>query len=257
MSIVRLYNCPYFINGECSLRSHDDPLIDFWNSKYIAEAIIPHCPKGREYCHVGVDTDNWSGDTLKLIRTIINGYRRNGNSNTGEIVDIIEQILERQDDMKDYSSLESLLVSRKWSEKKQAEARQEGREEAWDLAQRVNLLPEVKEGAYGIDELGEAFGACDWSKVLLMPVEELLAKDKKYQEEKKALHVGDEVEFGVRAIVSKKYRGYITDFVSPNTVRVLTKELGTIRVEFKECKKTGKHNPYIEKVMASFEEEKE
>ena len=107
MSIVRLYNCPYFVNGECSLRSHDDPLIDFWNSEYIAEPIIPHCPKGRAYCIVDVDTDKWSKGTLELIRILIKEWRRK-SGNAGEIIDIIEQVLRRQDDMKDLSSESSL-----------------------------------------------------------------------------------------------------------------------------------------------------
>jgi len=127
-------------------------------------------------------------------------------------------------------------------------ALKEGRKEAWDLARRIAAFGE---DTYSWSELDSAFGShCD-NTIFEMPVDEALAKDKKYQEE--ALRVGDEVEFSVGSIVSKKYRGYITDFVSQNSVRVLTKELGTIRVEPKDCKKTGKHSDEIEKVMASFE----
>lgn len=250
MSIVRLYNCPYFINGECSLRSHDNPLIDYWDSNCIAAPIIPQCPKDRAYCCVDVDTDKWSGDTLKLIRTLVNGYRRNGDGNAGEIIDIIEQILERQDDMKDLTS-EVLCVSRKWFDKKQAEARQEGREEAWDLARRiVTDYPDSDVyNFYTIDEVLKVFGMKTWD-VLKMPVGFAMAKDKKYQEEKKALHIGDEVEFAACGTTRK---GYIINLVSPALVRVLTKDLGTYPVGPEECKKTGKHNPDIEKVMASFE----
>lgn len=248
MNIVRLYTCPYFMDGECALRSNDQ-LLDYWNADCLVEQTRNfRCPRNREYCRIDVDTDNWSGDALKLICTIVNGYRRNGNGNTGEVIDVIEQIVGRLDNMKDSSS-EVLCVSRKWFEEKQEEARQEGREEAWDLARRIAT---VGYDCYTADEVDKVFGKGNILS-LRTPVDELLAKDKKYQEEKKALHIGDEVEFGVRAIDSKKYRGYITDFVSPNTVRVLTKELGTIRVEPKDCTKTGKHNPDIEKVMASFE----
>lgn len=134
--------------------------------------------------------------------------------------------------------------------KAREEGCKEGREEAWDLARRVV--------AYGPDcytgsDFDSVFGSCNATSIFEMPVDEALAKDNKYQEEKKALHVGDEVEFGAKAIASKKYRGFITDFVPQNTVRVLTKELGTIRVEPEDCKKTGKHSDEIEKVMASFE----
>ena len=246
MNIVRLYNCPYFINGECSLRSHDDPLIDFWNSKYIAEAIIPHCPKGRAYCNVDVDTDKWSKGTLELIHILVKDWRRKGSSNAGEIIEIIEQILRRRDDMKDLST-ESLCVSRKCFEEKQAEARQE----AWDLARRiVTCGPDCYTGS----DFDSVFGSCNSLSIFEMPVDEALAKDKKHQEEKKALHVGDEVEFGFKAISNNKYRGYIINFISPNTVRVLTKEVGTVRIEPEDCKKTGKHSEEIERAMASFEE---
>ena len=132
----------------------------------------------------------------------------------------------------------------------QIKAKEEGREEAWDLARRIVTC---ESDAYEGREIDSVFGSCPANDIFGMPAGEALVKDKKYQEEKKALHVGDEVEFGVRAIDSKKYRGYITDFVPQNTVRVLTKELGTIRVEPKDCKKTGKHSEEIEKVMASFE----
>ena len=256
MSIVRLYNCPYFINGECSLRSHDDPLIDYWNNKYLAEYIIPHCPKGRAYFHVDVDTDNWSGDTLGLIRTLVNGCR-NYNGNAGEIVEIIEQVLRRQDDMKDYSSLESLCVSRKWSEKKQAEARQKGREEAWDLARRIVT---TGNGCYTIDEVNKVFGNMN---ILRTPIDEVLAKDKEYQEEKKTLHIGDEVEFigsnpNYKVKVKEVMTGYVIGFVGglsdECSVRILTKHGLYIRSR-EMCEKTGRHNPDIEKVMASFEEE--
>lgn len=247
MSIVRLYNCPYFVNGECSLRSHDDPLIDFWNSEYIAEPIIPHCPKGRAYCIVDVDTDKWSKGTLELIRILIKEWRRK-SGNAGEIIDIIEQVLRRQDDMKDLSS-EVLCVSRKWFEEKQAEARQEGREEAWDLARRI---VSIGDGCYTMSEVNEIFDTGTWD-VLRMPVEEALAKDKKYQKEKKTLHVGDEVEFWDGS-VNITTKGYVVNIVSPEIVRVLTKKYGTCTMHPEKCKKTGKFNEDLVKGLAAFDE---
>ena len=125
-------------------------------------------------------------------------------------------------------------------------AKEKGREEAWDLARRIVTSGD---GCYSIVEANEAFGEMN---ILRTPVEEVLAMDKEYQEKKKALHVGDEVEFGFKAISNKKYRGYIINFVSPNTVRVLTKEVGTVRIEPEDCEKTGRHSDEIEKAMASF-----
>ena len=142
-----------------------------------------------------------------------------------------------------------LLISDAQKKAKE-EGCKEGRKEAWDLAQRINLLPLVKEGAYVIDDLGEAFGTCDWSKVMLMPVEEALKKDKAYQEDKNTLHVGDEVEFTACGTTRK---GYVINVVSPVLVRVLTKDLGTYPEAAEKCKKTGKHSDEIVKAMASFE----
>ena len=135
--------------------------------------------------------------------------------------------------------------------KAREEGCKEGREEAWDLARRIAI---TGDGCYAIDEVNKVFGDLN---ILRTPVEEVLARDKKYQEEKKKLHIGDEVEFGFEAISNKKYRGYIINFVLPNTVRVLTKEVGTVRIESEDCEKTGKHSDEIEKVMASFEEEED
>lgn len=142
-----------------------------------------------------------------------------------------------------------LLISDAQKKAKE-EGRKEGRKETWDLARRI-----VTQGSdtYTGSEYDSVFGSHNANTIFGMPADDALALDKKYQEDKKALHVGDEVEFGAKAIASKKYRGFITDFVPPNTVRVLTKELGTIRVEPEDCKKTGKHSDEIEKVMASFE----
>lgn len=245
MSIVRLYNCPYFINGECSLRSHDDSLIDFWNNKYLAEPIIPHCPKNRAYCHVDVDTDKWSKGTLELIRILVKGWRRN-NGNADEIIEIIEQILRRQDDMKDSSS-EALCVSRKWFEEKQAEARQEGREEAWDLARRITVLGE---DVYTNEELGQAFGSCNENKIFNLPPDEAIEKYRAYQKKKEELHVGDEVEFITDASTVK---GYIVNINLPTFVRVLTKERGTYTVQIVKCKKTGNVNEDLIKALNAFD----
>lgn len=155
--------------------------------------------------------------------------------------------------MKD-SSLEALCVSRKWSEKKQAEARQEGREEAWDLARRIVA---AGEDTYTFEDMHKLFGADAYTKIFNTPVEDALSKDKKFQEEK-ALQVGDEVEFIAPGCTKLKevLKGYVigVDEESPRWVSILTKD-GSYYKSPVMCAKTGKHNPYVEKLMASFEEE--
>ena len=85
------------------------------------------------------------------------------------------------------------------------------------------------------------------------------------QEEKNALHVGDEVEFigsnpNYKVKVNEVMTGYVIGFVDglsdECSVRILTKKHGTYLRSREMCEKTGKHNPDVEKVMASFEEEK-
>lgn len=126
----------------------------------------------------------------------------------------------------------------------QRKAKEEGREEAWDLARRiVTCGPDCYTG---IEVLDSVFGSCNASSIFGTSADEALAKDKKYQEEKKTLHVGDEVEFGV-------FRGYIIKILSSDEVRVLTKIYDTFTVSCKNCKKTGRHSDEIEKAMTSFE----
>lgn len=128
-------------------------------------------------------------------------------------------------------------------------ALKEGREEAWDLARRIVT---TGENCYSIVEVEKAFGNMN---ILTTPIEEVLAKDKAYQKEKKTLHVGDEVEFWDGSVRATK--GYVINVISPEIVRVLTKKYGTCTMHPEKCKKTGKHSKEIEKAMASFEEESE
>lgn len=78
-----------------------------------------------------------------------------------------------------------------------------------------------------------------------MPVDEALAKDKKHQEEKKALHVGDEVE-------CKGIKGYIVKILPDTYIRVLTKD-GTCTLLPEKCKRTGKTNEDLVKALAAFD----
>ena len=124
---------------------------------------------------------------------------------------------------------------------------EEGRKEAWDLARRI-----VTQGSdtYTGSEYDSVFGSHNANTIFGMPADDALALDKKYQEDKKALHVGDEVEFTTDL---SPIKGYITNLVSPEIVRILTKKHGTFTISPEKCKKTGNHSDEIEKAMASFE----
>lgn len=141
-------------------------------------------------------------------------------------------------------------------------ALKEGRKEAWDLARRIVISGP---NCYAIDEVNKAFGDLNifntpagYLNIFNTPVEEVLAKDKKYKEEKNALHIGDEVEFIAPGCTKLKEvrKGYVMGIVedSPRCVCILAKD-GSYHRSHEMCEKTGKHNPDIEKVMASFEEE--
>lgn len=144
-----------------------------------------------------------------------------------------------------------LLISDAQKKAKE-EGCKEGREEAWDLARRIVT-------SHGVDiyigiEFDSVFGSRDANTIFGIPADEALAKDKAFQEKKKTLHVGDEVEFDERLIpLNMTHRGYITRLdYQKKVVEVFTKEVGTITVNVIACKKTGNHSDEIEKLMASF-----
>ena len=135
--------------------------------------------------------------------------------------------------------------------KAKEEGCKEGREETWDLARRI--VTTHGPDCYTRSDFDSAFGSHNADTIFGMPADEALAKDKKYQEEKKALHIGDEVEFEVKmGSIIEWHRGYITNLISPVLVRVLTEKYGTITVSPEKCKKTGRHSDEIEKAMALF-----
>ena len=250
MNVVRLYTCPYFIDGKCSL-CEDAHLLNYLNVDYLIEQTESlHC-LNREGCCLDIDMDIWAGKEIELLRMIISMYK-NRKCGGDEITAVIEQMLGGLANMKDSSS-GGLCVSREWFEEKQAEARQEGREEAWDLARRIGTCGD---DCYTYDEARDLFESRTFGQILRMPVEEALSKDKEYQEDKKALHVGDEVEFVApgRTKFKELHKGYVIgiDEESPRWVYILTKD-GSYHRSPVMCKKTGKHNPDVEKVMASFE----
>lgn len=145
-----------------------------------------------------------------------------------------------------------LLISDAQKKAKE-EGCKEGREEAWDLARRIGTWGD---DCYTHDEVRDLFERRTFGQILRMPVEEVLARDREYQKEKKTLHVGDEVEFVApgRTKFKELHKGYVIgiDKEIPRWVYILTKD-GSYHRSPVMCEKTGKHNPDIEKVMASFE----
>lgn len=133
------------------------------------------------------------------------------------------------------------------------EARKAGREEAWDLARRIAV---TGPDCYSIVEVNEAFGNLN---ILRTPVEEVLAKDKEYQEKKNALHVGDEVMYEDCA-TDATLKGFVLG-VNDSGVRILRLSLNNIPVitywDKGACKKTGNHNPDIVKVLEALKEDKD
>ena len=141
-----------------------------------------------------------------------------------------------------------LLISDAQKKAKE-EGCKEGRDEAWDLARRiVTYGPDC----YDFEDIRNLFGVNTPGKVLKKPLKEVLAKDMEIQKEKKTLHVGDEVMIDTT-------RAYITSLNvgTPGLVRALSKDGNSFTVLAECAKKTGKHNSDMEKVMASFEEDKE
>lgn len=133
-------------------------------------------------------------------------------------------------------------------------ALKKGREEAWDLARRIATYG--AEGAYTFKDVRNVFCTNTLTKVFNTPVEEALDKDKKHQEEKKELHVGDEVEF--TGFANSLMRGYVMNLNAPgDRCVVILYKMGSYHRRPNECIKTGKHNLDIEKVMASFEKGEE
>lgn len=137
--------------------------------------------------------------------------------------------------------------------------KKQGQQEAWDLARRIIG---IDSDTYSYDEVYDVFvtdviDTKSFGQILNMPVEEVLAKDKKHQEEKEALHIGDEVEFigsnpNYKVKVNELMTGYVIGFEGECNVRILAKH-GLYLKPHEMCEKTGKHNLDVEKVMASFE----
>ena len=124
-----------------------------------------------------------------------------------------------------------------------------GREEAWDFARRI-----FGDGSdcYSYDEVYDAFDIRSFWQILGMLVEEVLSKDKKHQEEKKALRVGDEVKF--RSTDMLWLCGYVIKIRSYESVTVLTKD-GTAHVlRISDLAKTGNFNEDLVKALAAFDD---
>ena len=124
-----------------------------------------------------------------------------------------------------------------------------GREEAWDLARRIAAFGK---DTYTDAELCQAFGACNQTIIFNLPHDEAIEKDRTYQKEKKALHVGDEVKF--RSSDMLWLCGYVIKISSYESVTVLTKD-GTAHVlRISDLAKTGNFNEDLVKALAAFDD---
>ena len=147
-----------------------------------------------------------------------------------------------------------------------AEARDEGRVEIWNMMRRIILPLSKEENSYPLSRVKEVFGVEHVSDILAQSLTDVMALDKKLMEEikheREKLHVGDEVEFvNMFDWLTRPYnkdsnlrKGYVIDAEvdgCPNSVRVLLKGDGTRVVPINTCKKTGRHNQDIVKVMKS------
>lgn len=136
------------------------------------------------------------------------------------------------------------------------ESKKEGHLEAWDLARRIAADCPV---SYTIDEVREIFGReivgkNTWN-ILKLPLEFVMAKDKKYQEEKKnALQIGDEVVVDLHD--GHIWKGIVMECTSAKPVCVLCASDNKIRYFAFECvSKTGKHFDELVKLLSKMKEE--
>lgn len=117
-----------------------------------------------------------------------------------------------------------------------------GQMEAWDLARRIL---DSDFDCYRLPDLDSVFGTSSFADIFRKPVETALKKDKKYQEEKNALHIGDQV-------ITSDGKGYVVS-VSKESVKVLCKG-GECYWHCKNAvKKTGKTDSYIATIMKSLD----
>ena len=110
-----------------------------------------------------------------------------------------------------------------------------GQNEAWELAQKVYLLPES--GGYNSNELIEIFGTASTGEILRYTYAEAAAKVAEWERKKEEICVGDIVNIrnaNICGVVT--YKG-----TTDNTMDVMTPTEGTIFVEKKDCTKTGRH----------------
>lgn len=141
------------------------------------------------------------------------------------------------------------------------EARKAGREEAWDLAQRIMLDSWVKGDSYEPREVRKVFGAVLCSDALAMPVEEALEKDQAYQKEKEEankLHIGDEVTYTCDGDTpGKGFVAHISDDGSEVRILMISSNNPGMSIRFTSagrCKKTGKHSPDVVKILEALKQ---
>ena len=149
------------------------------------------------------------------------------------------------------------------------EARKAGREEAWDLAQRIMLDSWVKGDSYEPREIHKVFDTVLCSDALAMPVKEALEKDQAYQKEKEEayqkekeeankLHIGDEVTYTCGGDTpGKGFVAHISDDESEVRILMNSSNSNGMSIRFTSadrCKKTGKHSPDVVKILEALKQ---
>ena len=115
------------------------------------------------------------------------------------------------------------------------QARAEGQEEAWKLAQKLVLYE--RDGGFSIDELEEIFETQYWTDAFLLPYSEAAAKVAGWERKKEEICVGDVV-----SIRNANICGVVTyKDTTDNTMDVMTPTEGTVFVKKEDCTKTGRH----------------
>lgn len=134
-------------------------------------------------------------------------------------------------------------------------ARQEGAEDAWELASKMVFLPRY--GGYPLDMLAEVFGNDDADIIMKdNSYSEAKAKIKEYErkkkEEEEKIRVGDVVEYP-NPFGSNANKYYVTLVRDSVFYGIRTSDGATFGGSLKGAKKTGKHKD-LEEVLKGLRE---
>lgn len=136
-------------------------------------------------------------------------------------------------------SLEVLPTDKPITKEDLAKAQEKGQNEAWELAQKI--MKDVVDGGYTTDDLRAIFEKTTMRYSMCAQVinentyQEVVDKIKAWEEEKKAIHVGDIVELEWGGIT---HRAVVTK-VTVNWLSVVLDDGNVVNVGISRCKKTS------------------